>query len=236
MKLDAILWDYDGTLVNSVPKNIAITKDILARVAPRLTGDNLPRYLTSESLYHQANHAAKNWQQLYLDYYGLSEQEMLEAGSLWSEYQEKNDTRVSLFNGMEEVIHEFSHLPHGICSQNSQQNIRRVLQQHNVDTLFKSVVGYDDISSEQQKPNPDGGLYCLERIFGEHIPNTLIYVGDHQADTEFAKNIERALPEHCQVISIAAAYSHSQPETWSIQPDHIAYQVEELITLIRQYT
>ncbi|MFA0006000.1 HAD family hydrolase, partial [Vibrio splendidus] len=29
MKLDAILWDYDGTLVNSVPKNIAITKDII---------------------------------------------------------------------------------------------------------------------------------------------------------------------------------------------------------------
>ena len=25
MKLDAILWDYDGTLVNSVPKNIDIT-------------------------------------------------------------------------------------------------------------------------------------------------------------------------------------------------------------------
>ena len=38
MKLDAILWDYDGTLVNSVPKNIDITKNILSIVAPHLTG------------------------------------------------------------------------------------------------------------------------------------------------------------------------------------------------------
>lgn len=82
MKLDAILWDYDGTLVNSVPKNIDITKNILAEVAPHLTGDNLPRYLRSEADYHYANHAAKNWQALYVYYYGLSQAEMLQAGSL----------------------------------------------------------------------------------------------------------------------------------------------------------
>ncbi len=59
MRFDAILWDYDGTIVNSVPKNIDITKSILSRVAPHLAGDNLPRYLQSESAYHEANHAAK---------------------------------------------------------------------------------------------------------------------------------------------------------------------------------
>ncbi len=42
VKLDAVLWDYDGTMVNSVPKNINITKEILSTVAPRLTGANLP--------------------------------------------------------------------------------------------------------------------------------------------------------------------------------------------------
>lgn len=90
MKLEAILWDYDGTLVNSVPKNIDITKSILSIVAPHLTGNNLPRYLLSESAYHEANHAAKNWQELYRDYYGLTESEMLKAGSLWAEHQESN--------------------------------------------------------------------------------------------------------------------------------------------------
>ena len=45
MKIDAVLWDYDGTLANSVPKNIHITKQIIAKVSPQLTGDNLPHYL-----------------------------------------------------------------------------------------------------------------------------------------------------------------------------------------------
>ncbi len=120
MKLDAILWDYDGTLVNSVPKNIDITKAILSIVAPHLTGDNLPKYLHSEANYHYANHAAKNWQELYVDYYGMSHDEMLKAGGLWAEHQEKNQTPVTLFEGIDGVIKEFAQLPHGICSQNSQ--------------------------------------------------------------------------------------------------------------------
>ena len=62
MKINAILWDYDGTLVNSVPKNIDITIQILSEVAPRLTGGNLPEYLKSEESYHVANHQSNNWQ------------------------------------------------------------------------------------------------------------------------------------------------------------------------------
>lgn len=100
MKLDAILWDYDGTLVNSVPKNIDITKAILAIVAPHLTGDNLPKYLHSEANYHYANHAAKNWQELYVDYYGMSHDEMLKAGGLWAEHQEKNQTPVTCLKAL----------------------------------------------------------------------------------------------------------------------------------------
>ncbi|WP_429111756.1 hypothetical protein [Aeromonas veronii] len=80
--MGAILWNYDGTLVNSVPQNIDIAKQILAEVAPHLTGDQLPRYLRSEAEYHHPNHAAKNWQDLYRDYYGLSRDEMVQAGSL----------------------------------------------------------------------------------------------------------------------------------------------------------
>lgn len=59
MNINAILWDYDGTLANSVPKNIDITKQILAKVAPRLTGDSLPQYLKNEEAYHVANHQSK---------------------------------------------------------------------------------------------------------------------------------------------------------------------------------
>ena len=56
MKADAITWDYDGTLLNSVTRNIDITKQILGAVAPRLTGENLPACLISEEADHIVNH------------------------------------------------------------------------------------------------------------------------------------------------------------------------------------
>ncbi|WP_076414104.1 HAD family hydrolase [Shewanella sp. UCD-KL12] len=235
MKLDAVLWDYDGTLVNSVPKNIDITKTILSIVAPHLTGDNLPKYLHSEELYHQANHAARNWQELYVEYYGLSDAEMIQAGSMWAEHQEKNQTQVNLFNGITKIIDRFSDIHHGICSQNSQRNIRNVLEFHGINKPFKAVVGYDDVSNGNQKPQADGGIQCLESIFGHTNSQLLMYIGDHEADTQFARNLESALGGQAKVISVAAAYSRANPSTWTVQPDHIATNVEDLSPIIEKY-
>ena len=235
MKLDAILWDYDGTLVNSVPKNIDITKTILSVVAPHLTGDNLPRYLRDEDAYHVANHGAKNWQELYVDYYGLTHDEMIVAGGMWAEHQEKNQTEVMLFDGIKSVLQQFSQLPHGICSQNSQNNIRRVLQTHQIDSPFKAIVGYDDVSNGNQKPHPFGGIKCVESMLDSANGQLLMYIGDHEADTKFARNLQAALGEETQVISVAAGYSRSEPSRWQTQPDYIAHQVEDLMDIIGKY-
>jgi len=235
MKLDAILWDYDGTLVNSVPKNMDITKAILSIVVPHLTGDNLPKYLLSEDLYHEANHGAKNWQDLYVDYYGLSHDEMIRAGSMWAEHQDKNQTEVTLFDGIKDVVERFSQLHHGICSQNSQNNIRRVLRHNGIDTPFKAIVGYGDVSNGKQKPHPFGGIKCVESIFGNTNSQLLMYIGDHEADTKFARNLQSALGDNAKVISVAAAYSRSEPERWEVKPDYIANNVEDLLSIIGKY-
>ncbi|MFA0006465.1 HAD family hydrolase [Vibrio splendidus] len=215
-----------------------MTKDIISVVAPHLSGENLPKYLLSETLYHEANHGAKNWQALYVDYYGLSHDEMLIAGGMWAEYQEKNQTAVALFDGMNTVVSQFAHLPHGICSQNSQLNIRGVLDSYGIGDLFKSVVGYDDVSNGHQKPHPFGGVKCVENIFGADQSNELclMYIGDHEADTQFARNIEAALGKNAKVIAVAAGYSRSEPENWQTKPDYIANHVDDLLTIVGKYT
>ncbi|MFC1233659.1 HAD family hydrolase [Vibrio sp. F74] len=236
MKLAAILWDYDGTLVNSVPKNIDITKSILSIVAPHLTGNNLPKYLLSETAYHIANHAAKNWQELYCKYYGLTESEMLKAGSLWAEHQNSNQTTVHLFDGIDRTIRQFSHIPHGICSQNSQQNIWRVLRDNELDHSFRAIIGYDDVDNESQKPHPSSGVKCLAKLFDDVVNKWVMYIGDHEADAEFAKNIEAELGNGLKVISVAAGYSGANPDEWRVKPDHVATNVSELQTIILKYS
>src|SRR5262245_48838749 len=149
MKADVILWDYDGTLVNSAPKNIDVTKRILSEAIPRLSGNNLPPWLQSEKEYHLVNHLSKNWQDLYINYCGLTETETIHAGSLWTEYQLKNQTPVELFPGIQQIINHFKS-PQGICSQNSTQNIKQLLAINNLLEKFHTIVGYDDIPSSMQ--------------------------------------------------------------------------------------
>lgn len=160
---------------------------------------------------------------------------MLIAGGMWAEHQEKNQTEVTLFSGISKVVNQFSHISHGICSQNSQGNIRNVLSCNGIEAPFKSIVGYDDVSDGQQKPHPYGGIKCLETIFGHTENKRVIYIGDHEADTKFARNLQQELGGNTEVISIAAAYSQSTPENWTIKPDYIAYKVEDLLSIIGQF-
>lgn len=231
MKIDAILWDYDGTLVNSVPKNMDITKQILSVVAPRLTGINLPKSLKSAQDYHIANHQAKNWQDLYVNFYGMTENEMRIAGTLWTEYQLKNNTPVKLFEEIKETVNQIN-LPQGICSQNSSENILQVLNKYEIAHKFNSIIGYDDIPSNKQKPSPYSGIKCLNQLFKRLNNKTIIYIGDHEGDVEFARNIEKELLNDNKVISILVKYSGANPSSWKYKPDFELESPNDLLEVI----
>ena len=162
-KVDAVLWDFDGTLADSADKNIAITQKILARVAPRLCGENLPPPLRCKNEYHVANHRAGHWRDLYRDHFGMTEMEIDAAGPLWESYQLMDDTDVTLFDGIADTVLGLSAFSQGICSANASQNIRNILHTHGLASAFQSIIGYENLPRHQQKPKPDGGLQCLRR-------------------------------------------------------------------------
>lgn len=232
VKIDAVLWDFDGTLANSAAKNIAITRQILARVAPRLTGKNLPRSLQSEADYHIANHGADHWRDLYCDFFGMNEQEIQQAGPLWDTYQMLDDTAVTLFEGVADTIMRLRQYPQGICSANSTDNINRVLDEHGVASHFKSVIGYEGLAEHEQKPAADGGLKCLTDIFGQTDGKTIIYIGDHIADVLFSRDLSDRLGPANTVISVVITHSGARPEHWREQPDEVIEHPSEIFTLI----
>ena len=221
VKVDAVLWDFDGTLADSAAKNIAITKQILNQVAPRLTGDGLPRSLKSEADYHIANHAADHWRDLYRDFFGMTGTEIEIAGPLWETHQMLDKTAVTLFDGVAETIGRLSHLPSGICSANATRNIRQVLIEHGISSSFQSVIGYEDLPHHHQKPAPEGGIKCLQKIFDSTHGKTVIYVGDHIADVLFARALGERLDASNTVISVVITHSGANPEQWREQPDMV---------------
>jgi len=233
LKADAILWDFDGTLADTAAKNIAITKQILASIAPRLTGSNLPVWLQNEADYHKANHGAENWRDLYRDYFGMSAADIEAAGPLWEAYQARDNTKVALFDGILETLSELAQIPMGISSANSSYNINRVLNKSGIISFFRSVIGYEAFPPEAQKPAPEPGLKCLGEVLQEVRGKTIVYVGDHIADVIFARNIAASLGPSCTVISVIVTYSGAQPGRWRVQPDEVIEDPAELIAWLR---
>ena len=232
MTIDAILWDYDGTMINSVPKNISITRAIIGEVAPRLSGVNMPDALSSPSNYQVANHAAENWRDLYLNYYGLTAEETDSAGHLWRSHQLANNTPVAAFDGIVDTVRSLGQVPQGICSQNSAENIQQVLSDNCIEQHIDQIVGYDDVPYDSQKPAADSGLLCLERMFPSSDSISMLYVGDHEADIMFARNIQKRLGADATVLAVAVTYSGAKPDSWTAKPDWIISTPAELVELL----
>lgn len=231
-KIDAVLWDFDGTLANSAAKNIAITRQILARVAPHLSGENLPRYLQNEADYHFANHSAENWRDLYRDFFGMTPDEIEAAGPLWETHQMLDTTAVTLFDGIADTVRQLSNLPQGICSANATSKIRQVLDENEISSAFTSVIGYEELPHHHQKPAPDGGLKCLDEIFGDTQGKAIVYVGDHIADVLFARALGERLGASSKVFSVVITHSGANPAQWRTQPDEVIESPSDLLGII----
>lgn len=233
-KPTAILWDYDGTLMDSANKNFSVNREIFHQIKPRVAANGWPKALSSLAEYKTAVSHTLNWQRFYMDNLGYTHEETLQAGSMWSEYNLANETKITLFEGISNVVQGFKSIPQGICSLNCADNIAKALQNNKLNHYFSSIVGFNTISHDRAKPYPDAFLHCLNDM--SIITNgTICYIGDHEDDAKFARNAETSLREankDTKVIMIAAAYGGANPSLWETKPDYIAHSVTEIKTFV----
>jgi HAD superfamily hydrolase (TIGR01549 family) len=238
MTISAILWDYDGTLVDSSNKNFMTTRDIILHLNPTMQENELPLALTSLEKYRAAIGSSINWRDFYMNHFGMSEQQVDDAGALWSEFQLKNQTPVEIFDGIHELLNRLSPIPQGICSLNCMHNIEKKLQQCQLLDYFSSIVGYNSNLINKPKPNPESFMICLQQM-KVPVAGNIICIGDHPEDTEFARNAETLLrndKNQLRIINIAVCYSGSTPDHWEIKPDYQAQTVSEIMSIIASYS
>jgi len=228
----AVIWDFDGTLVDTSRKNLNVTQEILRHIKPAEDPSQLPALADLES-YLQAGRNTVNWRDFYRKHFLLDEQQTDLAGKLWTEFQLKDDTEISFFPDMKEVIRSLGHLPQGIVSQNSKDNIIKLLGKYDLLPYFTEIIGYEEVHLKAQKPAPDGLLKCIEKITGDKS-GIIYYVGDHETDIVCAFNANEILKKRgIKVDSIAAFYGFRQNTAdWQIQPDHTAFNASEILNII----
>ena len=233
MNIKAIIWDYDGTLVDTLHKNLMVTRNIINSII----ADDAEEFAVLRSLenYYHANRRNTNWRELYRQEFNLTEKEIDEVGRLWTTYQLNDDTEVNCYEGIETVISELAEFPHGIVSQNSRSSIAKNLAKMNMLSYFKYIVGYEEVDIKKQKPEPDGLIWCMKKLSALKS-GYVCYIGDHETDVQCVRAANRVLQDKnvkVKIFSIAASYdSGSETSTWSVRPDFEARKVEDIVEIV----
>jgi len=233
---DAVIWDYDGTLVDSSAKNWSVSRAIIEHITaqPASTFEAL----ASLAGYRAALTRTQNWREFYAQAFGLSEADIDRAGGLWAPYQLRDSTPTRLFEGIPAVLRSLRHLPHGIVSQNAKAAIAAVLEGARVAEYFGAVIGFEEVDLRRQKPAPEGLLRCVE-ILTALRPGHVFYIGDHEADAVCAARANAVLAggtTGVRVVSIAARYGAEPIAPWAVEPDHTVRRPHEIVAIVTSYT
>jgi beta-phosphoglucomutase-like phosphatase (HAD superfamily) len=226
MDVSAVLWDFDGTIVDTISKHFLINKEMFSVVKPN---EKLPKALLCLEEYRKAEIESVNWRDLYKNHIGFNEDQIDYAGSLWGELVSKSEISVNALEGVFDVIEKIKY-PQGICSQNCSNNIRNILKKNNMDHHFKVVVGHLDIPFEKQKPHPAGFIFCVESMKIKE-GGKIFYIGDHEQDVKFANSAKKEI-RNFEIYSILASYSGVDPKSWNVKPDFEAKKAKDILSIL----
>ena len=231
----AVIWDFDGTLVDSTERNMGVTREIISAVTSRSPDDYTA--LRSVAGYKAATTRSRNWRDLYATEFGFAEDQIDSAGALWTDAQHRSRTEIRIIDGVPETLEALGHLPHGIVSQNARAIITSVLDDSALDDHFQAIIGYEEVAMSAQKPAPDGLLHCIERLTAFRL-GYVFYIGDHEGDTLCAAHAKSELASRelpVTVVGIAALYEGESTSTWSVRPDHEARRPHDVRAIVEQY-
>lgn len=231
MKINAVIWDYDGTLADTRMKNINVTKAVVAEIM----GDRYVKNSVLDSLenYEKANAKAANWRELYRNEFGMNDTQIDNAGKLWTKHQMFDKTEVQLFAGISFTITGLAKYSQGIVSQNSSKVIKNNLEKFNIEKYFNHIVGYEEVDYAKQKPNPTGLLTCISAITDLNVDNSVIYIGDHITDIECAHRCNDKLGNKTVISILLNNKRNNLSEGWAQSPDFIADHPENILEIIK---
>lgn len=167
--INTLLFDLDGTLLDSFAVHLEVFKTTFAQFGIQLTEEN---FLSTYS---------PNWYKTY-EALGLRKEDWAAADAFWLKQAEKKTAQ--LFPGVNETLIKLNeNYTLGLVTSGSKSRVVRDLKATGIANYFKTIVTGDDIKTP--KPSPEG-LELALRNLKKHADEA-VYIGDSSADCEMAK-------------------------------------------------
>jgi HAD superfamily hydrolase (TIGR01549 family) len=168
--MKAILFDWDGTIVDSMPAIFETDRAICVEFGIELDLQTFRRTFSP------------NWRRMYRTL-GIPDERTHEAVAIWARTFDSGATR--LFEGVDRSLAELAAAGYvlGLVTSGSREEIEPQLARHRLDELLSvRVYGEDTVAG---KPYPDPLLVALDAA-GGLTPAQARYVGDSLDDMRMA--------------------------------------------------
>jgi phosphoglycolate phosphatase len=220
MPVEALIFDLDGTLVDTAPDLLLATNHALSLI------ERTP--VTMEQLRTYVGHGAMN----LIERGALASGSAVDPGTLkmlhsaFLDYYGDNIAFSSMiFEGLEELIEQasLSGLKLGVCTNKIERFSIKLLTELGIMTHFSAVVGGDTMPV--MKPDPVPYVEVARRL-GVDVQDTLM-IGDSETDIRTAQN--------AGVPVIAVTFGYTAKPVASFNPTHVISHYDEAWPIIERY-
>lgn len=214
-KVSAVLFDLDGTLVDTAPDMVRALNRLCAESGVEPLAYDAARKQVSQGAIGLVRlafpeldeHTAQSYAERFRDHYA----ERVFDGS-------------ALFDGMAEVLNavENAGLTWGIVTNKPERFTTPLIDALGLTPRSACVVSGD--TTARSKPHPLPLIYACGQI--QHAPQDCVYVGDDQRDIIAGK----AAGMHTVAALYGYILDHEQPNDW--QPDDMIEQPRDLLAVL----
>jgi phosphoglycolate phosphatase len=174
--VEAIVFDWDGTLIDSLPAIYEANRQVLEEYGLPFDADQ----------YRAAY--VPDWRLMY-ERLGIPLDLVGAAGARWLELYQANEASATLLPGISDALHRLADAGYvmGLITAGNREIVTAQLERLDLGPLLPvRVFGNDEFAF---KPHPDPLLHVLRELDRSHRMATARYVGDVPDDMRMARSV-----------------------------------------------
>jgi len=211
-KTKAIIFDYDGVIVDSLDVVHVIYKEIIKHFNNPLFSD-VKKNIDSYDV---------DWKSTLRNVGITKKKDIEKIKQIYIKEFNKHKELTKLVPGIKEVLEELKpNYKLAVASNNFKKEIESILKKFNILDYFDAVVGGE---KEILKPDPTILIQCMKKL--KTKPEETVYIGDMDGDIIAGRNAKLK-----KTIAVTYGY-HSHDKLKKLNPDVIVHNTKDLLKAV----